>query len=94
MGYDYWADNPEKAHYRFFKGMPPFGLGRTHHLHILPIGEDFKRRVAFRDLLRSDANIREEYQQLKLRLAAEHPEDREAYTEAKKAFIQKISHNK
>lgn len=87
LGYDYWADNPEKNHYRFFKGMPPFGLGRTHHAHILPMGEDFKRRVAFRNLLRSDANIRDEYQQLKLRLAAENPEDREAYTEAKKVFI-------
>ncbi|MEM9243953.1 MAG: GrpB family protein [Pseudomonadota bacterium] len=87
LGYCYWYDNPDNAHHRFFKGMPPFGLKRTHHAHIMAFGEDFKQRVAFRDKLRKDSILRQKYEQLKCQLAEDYPYDREAYTAAKEDFV-------
>ncbi len=90
LGYIYWAENPNKQHRRFFKGMPPYGLARTHHVHMMPMGKKFKQRVAFRDALRQNALYREQYEQLKCQLAFECPEDRERYTNAKRDFIDRI----
>ncbi len=87
MGYDYWAENPDKMHLRFFKGMPPYGIGRTHHVHILPAGEDFNRRVQFKNTLCTNEKIRREYEKLKRDLVQQNCSDREAYTDAKKSFV-------
>ncbi|WP_081441718.1 GrpB family protein [Rickettsiella grylli] len=35
LAYIFWAENLSKSHLRFFKGMPPFGAKRTHHVHII-----------------------------------------------------------
>lgn len=35
LAYVFWDKNPGKSHLRFFKGMPPFGKKRTHHVHIV-----------------------------------------------------------
>ena len=70
----------------FVKGMPPFGSRRTHHVHVrLP--DDAARELAFRDLLRAHPALAREYEQLKERLAARYPTDRDAYTAGKTAFI-------
>ncbi len=90
MGYVYWEDNPDPLHYRFFKGMPPYGVQRTHHVHIMAVGEDFDRRVAFRDSLRRDPEVAKRYEKLKCQLSVQYGLDREGYTEAKAAFIQEI----
>ncbi len=87
LGYVYWEDNPDKLHHRFFKGMPPYGLQRTHHVHIMPRGQDFSDRVLFRDILRRDKKLREEYEQLKCTLQNQYSQDRERYTQAKAQFI-------
>lgn len=69
----------------------PSDAARTHHLHLVPFDSSLWRdRLAFRDRLRSDANIRVEYEKLKLALANRHGQDREAYTEAKTAFIRSV----
>ena len=90
LGYLYWAVNPDKLHRRFFKGMPPCGQARTHHVHIMAMGNDFKRRVAFRDKLGNDPKLRQNYQDLKTTLAQQYPDDREAYTDGKKTFIDNV----
>ena len=89
MGYLFWHENPDETHGRFFKGMPPYGMARTHHVHILVWGDDYKRRVLFRDLLRVDAKLCRRYQKLKQDLAQKYADDREAYTAAKGKFIKK-----
>jgi GrpB-like predicted nucleotidyltransferase (UPF0157 family) len=48
------------------------------------------QRLAFRDALRKSADLAAEYQALKRRLANEHAQDREAYTEAKSPFIHSV----
>ena len=60
---------------------------RTHHLHFGPVG--FKmEELRFRDILRANPDVAAAYAALKLRLALEHGNDRDAYTDAKTEFIQ------
>lgn len=89
LGYVFWEENPDKTHMRFFKGMPPFGEKRTHHVHILEASDNtIKHRILFRDILRNDAKVRQDYQALKIQLAQSHPADRELYTDSKKEFVE------
>jgi GrpB-like predicted nucleotidyltransferase (UPF0157 family) len=61
---------------------------RTHHLHLVPTGSlRYRDELAFRDILRARSELADEYAALKRALANEHGHDREAYTEAKAAFI-------
>ncbi len=61
---------------------------RTHHLHIVVFGGDeWRRRLLFRDMLRSDTKLAHRYALLKQELAAQHSIDREAYTRAKSEFV-------
>jgi GrpB-like predicted nucleotidyltransferase (UPF0157 family) len=61
---------------------------RTHHLHIVVFGADeWRRRLRFRDMLRSDAAFAHRYAVLKKELATQHGVDREAYTRAKSEFV-------
>jgi GrpB-like predicted nucleotidyltransferase (UPF0157 family) len=66
----------------------PGDVERTHHLHLVPFGSPlWGERLAFRDLLRGDAELREDYAQLKFALAGRYTNDREAYTDAKTEFV-------
>ena len=69
----------------------PSAEHRTHHLH-LALDRDFvDRRLRFRDRLREDADLREQYAALKRDLAARNRSDRTAYTTAKSSFIRQHS---
>ncbi len=68
---------------------------RTHHLHIVIVGgAPWSERLAFRDALRSDPALVSRYAELKAKLAARHPDDREAYTDAKAAFVRVATANR
>ena len=61
---------------------------RTHHLHLVVFGAgQWVQRLQFRDVLRADPALASRYGQLKQELAAHYRHDREAYTQAKAAFI-------
>jgi GrpB-like predicted nucleotidyltransferase (UPF0157 family) len=86
LGYEHapWAGVP--GHEVFGKGQP-----RTHLLHVVPAaGPAWERLLGFRDALRADAALAAEYARLKRDLAARHPSDRAAYTEAKGAFVARV----
>ena len=69
----------------------PSPAARTHHLHLVPVGGRlWTERLAFRDTLRQHPDIAAEYAALKTRLAAQYRRDREAYTEAKGVFIERV----
>lgn len=87
LGYVYWHDNPKTDRMFFVKVMPPFGAKRTHHVHVTEPQGEMWQRLAFRDYLRAHPEEAATYERLKRRLAAEHPTDREAYTEAKSAYV-------
>jgi GrpB-like predicted nucleotidyltransferase (UPF0157 family) len=67
------------------------GGRRTHHLHlVLAGGPDSTECIRFRDVLRRDRDIREQYAELKHRLASEFGNDRDGYGDAKTAFIASV----
>ena len=74
----------------FVKGMPPFGSRRTHHVHVTEPHGAMWQRLAFRDHLRAHPKQAEIYEQLKRRLASDHPADREVYSGAKSAYIESV----
>jgi GrpB-like predicted nucleotidyltransferase (UPF0157 family) len=73
---------------RFFVKPDPSGQHRYAHLHVIAAGHPrWAEQIAFRDALRRDDELAGRYADLKRRLAAEHADDREAYTEAKGEFV-------
>ena len=48
-------------------------------------------RLLFRDYLIEHPQVADEYQRLKTNLAAAHPNDRVAYTNAKSEFVVRVS---
>jgi GrpB-like predicted nucleotidyltransferase (UPF0157 family) len=61
---------------------------RTHILHlILSDSDQWRRFLAFRDALRTDPVLRDEYATLKRGLARDFPENRDAYLHGKAGFI-------
>ena len=64
------------------------GGHRVAHLHLLRLGHPrWHQQLVFRDALRNDLALLRQYAALKASLAAEHAEDREAYTEGKAEFV-------
>lgn len=74
---------------RYFVAQPPGGL-RVHLHGVVQDGPLWRAHLGFRDALRGDAQLRARYQALKLQLAAQHADDKAAYTEAKGPFIREV----
>ena len=64
---------------------------RTHHLHMVERDYAQWEALLFRDYLIGHAAVAAEYVNVKRQLAAEFPNDREAYTNGKGAFIREIT---
>jgi len=87
LGYVYFPYRTDIMHW-FCK---PSAAFRTHHLHLVPVGSArWIDCLAFRDAIRNDPQLAEEYAALKIRLAQEFKFDREAYTEGKTPFIGRV----
>jgi GrpB-like predicted nucleotidyltransferase (UPF0157 family) len=87
-GYQYpSAFNATLVHRRFL--CYPTASHRTHHLHLVDELRELERRLRFRDRLRADPVLADEYAALKRALAERYREDREAYTEAKSEFVKR-----
>jgi len=85
LGYVHAPYLPEEMHW-FCKPDP---RRRTHHLHLVPMGSGrYRDEMAFRDVLRDNPKLAEEYLVLKRELAERFADDREAYTEGKSAFVE------
>jgi GrpB-like predicted nucleotidyltransferase (UPF0157 family) len=86
LGYEYRGEAGIPGRLFFGKGLP-----RTHHVHLVEHGGDFwGRLLLFRDFLRAHPETAAEYYEFKKGLAARFRTDREAYTEAKTAFIRSV----
>ena len=85
-GWLFWPDDPGR-HYRLWF-LRPRPDARTYHLHLIEAGRpQATALLGFRDLLRASSGLRREYSDLKDQLAAEHPDNRNAYTDAKADFV-------
>jgi GrpB-like predicted nucleotidyltransferase (UPF0157 family) len=72
---------------RYFRKDNSVGV-RRHHVHAFASGSnDVERHLAFRDYMIANALDAKLYADLKQRLAAQHPDDIEAYMDGKEAFI-------
>ncbi len=83
-GYEYLGFHgiPERLYWRRYDVEP--GI----HIHMVSSDSPFwHRHVLFRDYLRAHPDEAAAYAQLKQQLAREHPNDRDAYTDAKTEFI-------
>ena len=90
IGYSFWRDNPDQTRLFLVKGLPPNGP-RTHHLHVVESDSLLWERLSFRDYLRAHPAEAERYADLKRHLASEYPDDREAYTDAKSAYVADVT---
>lgn len=64
---------------------------RTHHIHMVAIHSDFwDRHLFFRNQLRDNSAIRQQYQQLKMDLVTRQWNSGNDYADAKSAFIKSI----
>ena len=64
---------------------------RVAHLHVVHHDDaQWPQYLAFRDRLRADPSARAEYERVKCVLAAEHVDDREAYTAGKNDVVQRL----
>ena len=87
LSYVYFPYKADEMHW-FCKPSPSL---RTHHLHLVPIASPlWAQRLRFRDALRNETGLAVEYAELKLQLAHQFPLDREAYTDGKTTFIQRV----
>jgi GrpB-like predicted nucleotidyltransferase (UPF0157 family) len=85
-GWLFWAEDPHRYRLWFLRPRPE---QRTHHLYLIERDDPHVvALLAFRDALRADPALRQEYAQLKIQLAAQHRHDRAAYTDAKTTFVQ------
>ena len=85
-GYVYHGEYGLPGREFFTKGKPV-----KFHLHIVASGSDHWRRwTLFRDYLRGNERARQSYTGFKRMLATEHPNNRNAYTGAKRPFIDRM----
>jgi GrpB-like predicted nucleotidyltransferase (UPF0157 family) len=64
---------------------------RFAHLHLVPEGQQrWREHLSFREALRADSRLVEQYAALKFDLAELHRNDREGYTEGKAEFIRSV----
>ena len=89
MGYSFWADNPDQNRLFFVKGLPPNGP-RTHHIHVVESDSLLWERLLFQGYLRIHPEEAQRYSELKDRLMAQFPEDREVYAEGKTGYVAEV----
>ncbi|MCF8347025.1 MAG: GrpB family protein [Bacteroidales bacterium] len=85
-------EHPENPapHLTFVKGYTEQGFkGQAYHVHIRYRGD--WDEIRFKEYLMKHNEIAKEYETLKLKLAEKYPNDREAYTDSKTEWIEKIN---
>ena len=85
-GYDYFWRTDTPSPYAWFIKRDSEGK-RTHHIHMVEADSKLWDRLYFRDYLSEFPDEAKRYEELKLSLADEYPNDRIAYTEGKTEFV-------
>ncbi len=87
-GYQSWGEYGIPGRRFFTKGGDEH---RTHNVHIFEAGnQEVVRHLDFRDYLRADPVVAQQYAQLKAALARQFPDDMTAYNNGKDAFIKQM----
>jgi GrpB-like predicted nucleotidyltransferase (UPF0157 family) len=89
LGYLDRGDAGHDGGYLFVKECEPDV--RTHHLHLVTVDDaQWTNYLRFRDTLRADAALRDQYAALKRTLQDRFAGDRRSYTAAKDAFVRRV----
>ena len=87
LGYEYMPQHEQAMPLRRFLAKPNI-RPRAFHVHVVTVSSTFwKDHLRFRDALRNDSQLANDYAALKLQLAHNFGDDRESYTDAKGSFI-------
>jgi GrpB-like predicted nucleotidyltransferase (UPF0157 family) len=87
-GYSHRPNDDVDDRHFFAKGPQ---TNRTHYLSVCERASDcYREQVAFREYLRSNPEVAGEYERLKRELADRFPDDRDAYTERKSEFVERV----
>ncbi|MHB1461903.1 MAG: GrpB family protein [Armatimonadota bacterium] len=84
---EYWSFG---GHMCFVKRDTYLG-SRCCHIHMAPAEHPIWVGLAFRDYLRNNPEEADRYAALKYELAQQHTQDREAYTQAKTDYVQRVT---
>jgi len=80
---------PYREYFHWF--CKPSPQRRRFHMYLIePFHPQWQARLAFRDWLRTHPETAAEYAALKYELAARYSDDREAYTDAKVEFVERV----
>ncbi len=86
MGFEFRGDAGDRGGLVFVLEDRP--RHRVVHLHVVDrTGAQWRRYLAFRDLLLTSESARKGYERMKRRLAESFPSDRKAYTAAKQSVV-------
>ncbi len=86
IGYEYRGENSIPRRHFFRKGVP-----RSHHIHMFEkTSADWKEIILFRDCLRSNQGLADDYVRLKRDLSRRYPMDRQSYQAGKARFIEAV----
>jgi len=91
-----WQSDRSVGHMMFVKGYGPDGYiqgMQLYHLHMAPADHPIWECLLFRDYLREHPEARKEYEGLKYGLAEKFRTDREAYTDGKEEYVNRIMEN-
>ncbi|MBK9104533.1 MAG: GrpB family protein [Saprospiraceae bacterium] len=87
-----WRTDERLPYMHFVKGYTIDGFkGDVFHIHMGDKSHPLWDRIYFRDYLRQNKKVAEEYELLKISLAEKFKYDREAYTNAKSEFVKRIT---
>ncbi len=87
VGYEYHPYRADVMHWH----CKYVGDKTPRHLHLVPYESPlWHDRLVFRDALRANSDFAAEYAELKLRLARKHRHERDAYTNAKTPFVERV----
>jgi GrpB-like predicted nucleotidyltransferase (UPF0157 family) len=89
-GYEYVSKYEKEIPERRYFVKSPAGSLRV-HIHAVELGSRiWQEHLAFRDALRNDLSLLEQYQSLKLQLAKQFVNNKSAYSAAKNPFIESV----
>lgn len=92
LGYENMYNSEQENKMTFGKGYDEnYFCAETYHVHIREKNNIPQDEIYFRDCLRQNSSIRDEYAKLKYELAEKYQFNREDYTQAKTDFITKIT---
>lgn len=90
LGYEYFNKYEDEMPYRRFFAKNSNGI-RTHQIHMIETGSEFwERHLLFRDYLRQNPEMTNDYAALKKQLAEREWADVNEYADAKTKFIKGI----